>query len=132
VDLYEEAAPGVLVDEADAWFFKRNAGDGRLEPLEIVAEKPNWARTGSGAELAQLEADGRLYATTRAQPAGYAARDEDGGWEPFRPFPQDAAIDWGDSSLRHADLDGDGRAEALLLRDDVIRWFRNGGREGYA
>jgi RHS repeat-associated protein len=132
VDLYEEAAPGVLVEEADAWFFKRNAGEGRLEPVELVAEKPNWARSGSGAELAQLESDGRLYATTRAQPAGYAARGDDGRWEPFRPFRQDAAIDWGDSSLRHADLDGDGRAEVLLLRDEVIRWFRNGGREGYA
>ncbi len=131
VDLYEEAAPGVLVDEADAWFFKRNGGNGRLEAVELVAEKPNWARQGAGAELAQIEADGRLYATSRQAPAGYAARSDDGGWEPFRPFLEDAAIDWNDPALRHADLDGDGRAEALLLRDEVIRWFRNRGRAGY-
>lgn len=131
VDLFEEGAPGILVDEAGAWFFKRNGGEGRLEPLELVAAKPNWANLGGRAELAQLEADGRLYAVTRADPAGYAARDGDGGWEPFRPFLEDAAIDWADPSLRHADLDGDGRAEVLLLRDEVIRWYSNGGRGGY-
>jgi len=131
VDLYQEAAPGLLVEAADAWFFKRNDG-GRLEKLERVVDKPNWARIGAGAELGQLEADGRLYATARGEPAGYAARSDDGGWEPFRPFGQNAAIDWSDPALRHADLDGDGRAEALLLKDEVIRWFRNCGRRGYA
>jgi RHS repeat-associated protein len=131
VDLYEEAAPGILVDEADAWFFKRNGGEGRLEAVELVAEKPNWARSGAGAELAQIEADGQLYATSRNAPAGYAARTDDGGWTPFRPFLEDAALDWSDPALRHADLDGDGRAEALLLRDEVICWFRNRGRAGY-
>ena len=131
VDLYEEAAPGVLVEQADAWFFKRNGG-GRLEALKLVATKPNWARAAAGADLVQLEADGKLYATSRAAPAGYAARSDDDGWEPFRPFTRDAAIDWADRSLRHADLDGDGRAEALLLRDNEIVWFRNGGRQGYS
>lgn len=131
VDLYEEAAPGVLVEQADAWFFKRNDG-GRLEGLKLVATKPNWVQAAAGAELAQLEADGKLYATSRADPAGYAARSDDDGWEPFRPFPRDPAINWSDRSLRHADLDGDGRAEALLLRDEEIIWFRNGGRQGYA
>ncbi|HEX8223837.1 MAG TPA: SpvB/TcaC N-terminal domain-containing protein [Allosphingosinicella sp.] len=131
VDLYEEAAPGVLVEEADAWFFKRNDG-GRLEAAERVADKPNWARLGAGTGLVQLEADGRLYATVRAGLAGYAARADDGGWEPFRPFASNPAFDWSDPALRHADLDGDGRAEALLLGDETIRWYRNGGRRGYS
>lgn len=131
VDLYEEAAPGVLVEADNAWLFKRNGGGGRLEPLELVSEKPNWGRADVGAELTQLEADGRLYVTTRTEPAGYAARDEDGTWQPFRPFAEQPGIDWTDPSLRYADLDGDGRAEALLLRDEVIRWYRNRGRAGY-
>ncbi len=131
-DLYGEAAPGVLVEEADAWFYKRNEGDGRLGALERVAERPTWAGLESGAQLTQLEADGQLHAVVRGQGGGYAAWDQHDGWSPFRPFAAEATLDWSDPTLRHADLDGDGRAEALLLRDEVIRWFRNGGRAGYA
>jgi RHS repeat-associated protein len=131
VDLYAEAAPGILVEEADAWFFKRNEGAAHFAALEPVSEKPNWAQASFGAQLEQLESDGQPYAVTYGGAAGYAAREDDGGWAPFHPFPSEPAIDWSDPALRHADLDGDGRADALLLRDEVIRWFRNGGRAGF-
>ncbi len=130
-DLYGEGAPGILIEAADTWYFKRNEGDARFAALQLVGEKPNWAMIGSGGQLTQLESDGQPYAASYTGVQGFSAREDDGGWGPFHPFASNPTIDWSDPALRHADLDGDGRADALLLRDELISWFRNSGRAGY-
>ena len=61
-DLHGEGIPGVLTEQANAWFYKRNvspASDRPVEfaPLERVAVKPNFALTGS-AQFMDLAGDG--------------------------------------------------------------------------
>ena len=69
IDLHGEGVPGILTEQADAWFYKRNLspdvpGDGaaqikaRFAPLELVGEKPTVA-LGGGTELMDLDGDGR-------------------------------------------------------------------------
>ncbi len=69
VDLHGEGIPGILTEQAEAWFYKRNLsplpersseGPPRVKatfaPLGVVAQKPN-ASLSSGAEFMDLEGD---------------------------------------------------------------------------
>ena len=70
-DLHGEGIPGILTEQAGAWFYKRNLEpdpdklpDGsevvkaQFAPLETVALKPNVALSG-GAEFMDLAGDGQ-------------------------------------------------------------------------
>jgi hypothetical protein len=50
VDLDSEGLTGVLSDEADAWYYKRNLGNGTFGPLELVARRPSGAELGGGRQ----------------------------------------------------------------------------------
>ena len=103
-DLDGEGLAGVLVEDAAAWYYARNisalgAGDpaatARFEPPQLVAAKPAGPQTGPGVQLVDLHGDGHLCAVDFAPPyAGYYSRTGDGGWEPFRPLPSTANVDW--------------------------------------
>src|SRR5262249_33549618 len=40
VDLYKEGLSGILTQQAGAWFYKPNRGDGTFGPIQLVAETP--------------------------------------------------------------------------------------------
>jgi RHS repeat-associated protein len=140
VDLDGEGTGGVLADDDQAWYYKRNTSayspDGspprlRLGPLETVAVKPTGLRAGTALQLLDLLGDGRLCAVDFTPPlAGYFAREDDGRWSPFAPFTATAAVDWSSPNLRAIDLDGDGRADVLLTDDDAFTWYPWDGADG--
>jgi hypothetical protein len=41
IDLFSEGISGILTEQADAWFYKSNLGDGNFAKAAIVAPKPN-------------------------------------------------------------------------------------------
>src|SRR4029079_13987216 len=41
LDLNSEGISGILTEQATAWWYKPNLGDGRLGPQQLVAEKPS-------------------------------------------------------------------------------------------
>lgn len=41
VDLDSEGLSGVLTEQADTWFYKRNLGNGTFGPVERIAVKPS-------------------------------------------------------------------------------------------
>jgi RHS repeat-associated protein len=131
IDLDGEGLAGVLSEHADGWRYKRNEGGGRFGALRAVGGRPTWAALGSGAQIADLENDGEPCLVSYAAPAGSAVRLGDGGWGPFRPFANNANIDMAHPDVRHLDLDGDGKAELVILRDEVIRWRPGLGRDGF-
>src|SRR6185369_10626460 len=68
-DLHGEGIPGILTEEAGAWFYKRNLsplalnGNGgapkaRFAPVELVLAKPD-ASLSEGAQLMDLAGDGQ-------------------------------------------------------------------------
>ncbi|HTT89842.1 MAG TPA: SpvB/TcaC N-terminal domain-containing protein [Acidimicrobiales bacterium] len=132
-DLDGEGLPGIIAESDDAWYYKRNLSaypfpgssvTARFEPLELVATKPAGPAAAGSPQLVDLHGDGQLCAVDYGPPmAGYFARDGDGGWLPFKPFPTTAALPWADPNVRSVDLDGDGLADVLLTDDGAFTWF---------
>ncbi|GAA0408676.1 hypothetical protein Acor_71520 [Acrocarpospora corrugata] len=143
-DLHGEGIPGILTEQADAWFYKRNLSsipaklpDGseavkaRLAPLETVLLKPSMALS-DGAELMDLAGDGRpdVVVTTGPIPGLYE-HDDANGWQSFRPFTSHPNRDFSDPNLKFVDLDGDGRADVLITEDDAFVWHASLAENGF-
>ena len=133
VDLDGEGVSGILTEQAGAWFYKPNLGDGRFGPLQTVAAKPSLADLSSGRQqLLDLAGDGQLDLVALAGPTpGFYERTYDEDWEPFRAFRQLPNIPWDEPNLRFVDLDGDGHADVLITEQDVFTWHPSLAEEGF-
>jgi RHS repeat-associated protein len=133
VDLDGEGVSGILTDQADGWFYKRNLGNGDFAPLEVVALKPSLANLGSGSQqLIDLAGDGQLDLATFGGPSpGFYERTQDEGWETFQTFRYLPNIRWDDPNLRFVDLTGDGHADILITEDEVLTWYASLAEEGF-
>jgi RHS repeat-associated protein len=143
-DLHGEGIPGILSEQAGAWFYKRNLSpipdqrpDGgetvkaKFAPLETVALKPNVALSG-GAEFMDLAGDGQPDVVVMDSPMpGLYEHDEAEGWQPFRPFTARLNRDLRDPNLKFVDLDGDGHADVLITEDDAFIWHASLAEEGF-
>ncbi|MES2937601.1 MAG: SpvB/TcaC N-terminal domain-containing protein [Pseudomonadota bacterium] len=145
VDLHGEGLPGLLAEQAGAWFYKRNwsplpqprPGGGELvkanfAALETVALAPN-AALGGGAAFMDLAGDGRFDLVVMEGPGpGLYEHDDAEGWQPFHPFSARLNHDPRDANLRLIDLDGDGHADVLITEDDAFVWHASLAEEGFA
>ncbi|MFI8962636.1 SpvB/TcaC N-terminal domain-containing protein [Streptomyces sp. NPDC053493] len=157
-DLHGEGVPGVLTEQAGAWFYKRNlsplprtgpeSGDGpetgagpetgdgpagrvRLAPAEHVRTLPVLP-PGRAAEFVDLAGDGLMdVVVTDGTAPGLYEHDEDEGWQPFRPFSSLPSQSPHAPDARLTDLDGDGRADLLVTRDDSLLWYRSLAEDGF-
>jgi RHS repeat-associated protein len=133
VDLFGEGLPGILIEQADAWYYKPNRGCGTFGPLTLLAEKPAIADlTGGRQQLIDVDLDGRadLVQLERSM-AGFHPQEEDGEWGPFVPFYRVPVLDWDDPNLRFVDLTGDGRPDILITQAEEILWYPSEGTEGF-
>jgi len=144
VDLHGEGVPGILTEQANAWFYKANqspipivGADGqervvaRFAPVQTVAQKPN-VSLAEGAMFADLAGDGVPDVVTFDGPAaGFYEHDDALGWEPFRPFTSTLNRNPRDPNVRYVDLDGDGRADVLITEGDAIVWHPSLGEGGF-
>ena len=156
VDLNGEGISGILTEQGDAWYYKRNLspdgsyykatlgsdpglpqdGNGQavawFGPLEPVATRPA-ARLGAGqAQFLDLAGDGQIDLVQVQGPVrGFYERTDDAGWEPFRPFSSWPNVDTRDPNLRFVDLTGDGHADIVITEDDVITWYPSLAESGF-
>jgi RHS repeat-associated protein len=143
-DLHGEGIPGILSEQAGAWFYKRNLSpipakrpDGsewvkaQFAPLEVVALKPTLALS-SGSEFMDLAGDGQPDVVVMEGPTpGLYEHDEAQGWQPFRPFISRLNRDLRDPNLKFVDLDGDGHTDVLIAEDDAFEWHASRAEEGF-
>lgn len=136
-DLHGEGVPGILTEQADAWFYKRNLsplghGDVRFAPLERAASKPNLSLTDGRAQFMDLAGDGQPDLAVLDGPApGLYEHDDGEGWQPFRPFTDRLNRDTRDPNLKFIDLDGDGQADVLVSEDDAFVWHASLAESGF-
>ncbi len=143
LDLDGEGLPGLLTEQADAWFYKANlspagvapqGGGGRparLGASERLAVQPNLSLTGR-PQFVDLAGDGQPDLVTLDHPtAGFYERTSVRGWTDFRAFRSCPTFDPGDPNLRFVDLDGDGHADALVAEHAVFTWYPSLGEEGF-
>ena len=133
VDLDGEGISGILTEQANAWFYKPNLGDGKLGDLEVVTEKPSLAAlSGSRQQLIDLAGDGQLDLVEFSGPTpGFYERTEDQRWKQFTPFNSLPNLDWNDPNLKFIDLTGDGHTDILIASDEVFTWYPSLAERGF-
>jgi RHS repeat-associated protein len=137
-DLHGEGIPGILTEQADAWYYKRNVSPiserpVEFAPLERVAAKPNFALAGGQAQFMDLAGDGQPDLVVLDGPMpGLCEHDEEEGWQLFRPFASRLNRDMRDPNLKFVDLDGDGHADVLITEDDALVWHTSQAEEGFS
>jgi RHS repeat-associated protein len=133
VDLDGHGLSGVLTEQAGAWFYKPSLGHGLLGLPRTVARRPSLAALRGGRQqLLDLAGDGSLDLVELSGPApGFYERTDDEDWESFRPFRALPNIGLDDPDVRFVDLDGDGRADAMITESDVITWYPSLGEDGF-
>ncbi|MDP9316863.1 MAG: FG-GAP-like repeat-containing protein [Chloroflexota bacterium] len=145
IDLHGEGIPGILTEQAGAWFYKRNLSPINVKPdngapqveakfacVELVAVQPNLAVADGQAQFIDLAGDGKLDLVVMDGPMpGLYEHDGDQGWQPFRPFTARLNRDTRDPNLKFVDLDGNGRADVLITEDDAFVWHASLAEEGF-
>ena len=133
VDLDGEGVSGILTEQAEAWFYKPNLGEGRFGPLQKVTTTPSFAALGSGRQqLLDLAGDGQLELAEFGGPTpGFYERSPEQGWEDFRPFSSLPNVAWDDPNLRFVDLNGDGHTDILMTEHEVFSWYPSLAEAGF-
>jgi RHS repeat-associated protein len=145
VDLDGEGISGILTEQADGWYYKRNssannqvAGDGgeltatRFEPIEPVSVKPAGGLASGRAQFQDLAGDGQVDLVQMEGPVrGFYGRTLDANWDPFQPFVSWPNVDIRDPNLRFVDLSGDGHPDILVTEEEALCWYPSQAERGY-
>lgn len=133
VDLNGEGISGILTEQADAWYYKSNLGEGRLGNIQVVARTPSTANlSGHSQQLLDLTGNGQIdLVEFGGNTPGFFERTGGEDWASFKPFRSLPNIRWDDPNLRFVDLDGDGHADVLITEQDAFTWYPSLAEEGF-
>ena len=132
LDLDGEGLPGIFSEQADAFFYKHNDGDGHFAPVRCIAKKPSIANLQQGLQqITDVDGSGdKFLVQLGREPQGFYRRSAR-GWNDFHPFRSIPNLDWQDPELHFLDIDGDGLPDVLKPEAELLRWWPSWGRDGY-
>ena len=132
VDLYSEGVSGILTEQANAWWYKQNLGEGQFANASLVISKPSLSGLNNVVQIQELEGDGRkFFVAHNAELPGYFEMTEDSAWLPFKPFSNIPNLDLRDPEIKFIDLNGDGKADLFVNEDHAYCWYTGGGITGF-
>jgi len=133
VDLFSEGIAGILAEQAGAWFYKSNLGNGNFSQPFAVSPKPGLAGLSTEKVVVlDLEGDGSKYLVEHStQPKGFFKLTDDDEWQSFKPFEAFPNFDINVPNIRVLDVTGDGRADLVFTEENRITWWRSRGEQGF-
>lgn len=143
IDLDSEGLPGILSEQADGWFYRRNLSANnlvgpngtsvpRFGSPELVNSRPAPSLLSSDIRLADLGGVGAVDLIDQNDGVrGFYERTTVDGWTDFRPFSSWPNIDFNQPNVRFVDLTGDGKADIMVTEDEAFTWYQALGKEGY-
>jgi RHS repeat-associated protein len=144
IDLDGEGTSGVLTEQADGWYYKRNLSannlvsedgnqhtEARLGAIEIVARKPI-VGLADGGQFLDVAGDGQVDLVQMDGPLhGFYDRTDDANWLPFQPFASWPDLNTHDTDLKFVDLTGDGHGDILVTEGEALTWYPSLAEEGF-
>jgi RHS repeat-associated protein len=132
-DLYNEGINGILTEQANAWFYKSNLGNGEFSQAAMVMPKPSFMGLGNGTlQLQDLNANGEKQLVVNSGGVqGYFELSDDGEWQPFKAFLKNLNLDLKNPNVRMLDVNGDGKPEVVLSDEGAFWFWENEGKIGY-
>ncbi|WP_088242015.1 SpvB/TcaC N-terminal domain-containing protein [Calothrix rhizosoleniae] len=144
VDLDGEGLSGILSEQGNGWFYKRNLSpvnitqiddsehiEACFAPVELVGSKPA-SNLSNGTQFLDLAGDGQIDLVSLRSPSpGFYERNHNQGWESFVPFKSLPKLDWDNPNLKFIDLDGDGHNDILITEDDCFVWHPSLAEDGF-
>ena len=146
LDLDGEGLQGVLSEQEDGWYYKRNRSPisvvkengkekvvARFDPLVQVSAHPSIAEGMSARhQFLDLAGDGQLDVVQFQTPvSGFFERTHDEQWDSFVPFESVPNLPWNDPNVKFLDLTGDGHADILITENDAFTWYPSLAEEGF-
>ncbi|WP_205513240.1 SpvB/TcaC N-terminal domain-containing protein [Longitalea arenae] len=132
VDLYNEGMSGILTEQADAWFYKNNLGEGRFSAARPVLSKPSFSGLPGQLQVLELEANGaKQVVKGQGDIKGFFELQDNEEWQPFTAFESMPDLDLNGANTRLIDLNGDGLADVLITEEEVLTWYPSKGKKGY-
>lgn len=133
VNLFGDGLPDLLQAGPDGLRCWRNLGNGLLDRPRMLAQMPaGMSLDQPGVGFGDMAGNGvaDLLLNTGRLP-GFFETTPDGAWKRFKPYETVPGFLPQDPNLRMLDLTGDGRADALLTRDQQFLWFECLGEKGF-
>lgn len=133
VDLFGDGLPDVLHAAPEGFRYWRNLGNGVLDRPRLLPQMPaGMTLDQPGVGFGDMAGNGiaDLLVNTGPLP-GFFETTPDGAWKRFTPYETVPGFLPKDPNLRMLDLTGDGRADALLTRDQQLVWFECLGEKGF-
>ncbi len=128
---------GVLGVTAGATWYWPTTATGDFEAPHRIDRVPVGVTSVRDDRLAVADIDGDgavdlLVGVGAAVPRGYASGGTARGWESYVAYPRTATTPDLGPTTRFADLDGDGRVDALGQLGRSVIWWRNRGAAGWS